>query len=436
VGVAAFALCYGLALTFSRIGVFQYLDVLFDTDAAWFLRGFAEGRGTGTGWGARSLVHPNVANLINPPVRLLAALCSAVGACGAPTDIIRSNLALLISPLAAAGEAVFVFLIIRGLYQSDARATLVALLAIALLPTLVFGAIPESFALTGCAFAALFYLASRTAVGTPVHRGWWALVGVALTSITVTHVGLFGLTCAIVHSRPRWLTVAGCRDAARVSLVALGGTVAIALALGSVYGALNDYRTGIEQAADLRAPRQDLADRRWTDAAWKGVGLATSGAFRIVPKALGHTLAPPPAFIQGTTRGLTSVAGETSDRPVPSLHANYRFIPADWGTVVTLAALAGAAVAAAGSRGPQRLVFRLAIALVAANWAFHAVFGVEMFLYAKHWSVPMTILLAAWLEVRRPVAGAGIAIVTMLVLLAAGTAGRMLTHLVAALSGS
>jgi len=434
VGVAAFAVCYGLALALSRIGVFQYLDVLFDTDAAWFLQGFSDGRGTGTAWGARSLVHPNVANLINPPLRFVAAVCSAVGVCGAPPEIVRPKLALLVSPIAAAGEVVFVFLTIRALYQSQPRALLVALLTLALLPTLLFGAVPESFALTGCAFAALFYLASRTAIGSPVHTGWWVVVGLALTSITVTHIWLFGLSYAVVQSRPRWLTVAGCRDAAGVSVAAFGCTVVIALAVASGYGARRDYETGIEQVADLRAPREGLAERRWTDAAREGVGLAVAGAFRLVPKALGHTLLPPPASIQGTTRGLTSVPGEDSDRPVPSLHANYRYTAADWGTVVTLAALAGAIAAATRSQGPQRLVYRLAIVLVAANWAFHSLFGVELFLYAKHWSVPVAILLAAWLEVRRPVAGAGV--VALLILLAAVRTQRMLTHLLDALSGS
>jgi hypothetical protein len=331
---------------------------------------------------------------------------------------------------------VFVFLAIRTIYQSDSLALLAALLDVSLLPTLVFGAIPESFALSGCTFAALFYLASRTAVGRPLHVGWWVVVGIALSSWTLTNVWLFALVYAVVHSQPRWLTLRAGLDAVRLSAIVLVGTAAIALVVGYGYGALADYRTTLPQLADLRAPRPGGEDRRWTDVARAGAGLAAAGAFQIFPKALGHTILPPPASIQGATRGLTRVADSDSERPEPSLHANYRYTPADWGTFVALAALAGAVLAATTSRGPQRPVHRLAVALIAANWGFHAVFGVEMFLYSKHWSVAVAMALTAWLDVKRPIPLVGVGVLVLLLLLAVLRDVQMLTHLVRTLSGS
>jgi hypothetical protein len=434
-GVATFALCYGLALAFSRAGVFLYLDVLFDTDAAWFLQGFSEGRGTGTGWGARSLVHPNAANLVNPPLRLVAEACASIGACESAATL-RPNLALLVSPLAAACEVVFVFLAIRTVTGSEFRALLVALLNLVLLPTLIFGAVPESFAVTGCAFGAMFYLASRSAIGQPVRTTWWLAVAIVLGSFTATNVWLFAVGYAVVQSRERWLTVKASVGALRLAVIAAACTSALALAIGWSYGALSDYRTAVEQFADFRAPREDLAERRWPHAIREGVSLAASGALSIFPKALGHTVLPQPASIQGTTDGLKLSSESGADRPEPTIHANYRYASADWGTFLTLAALAGAFVAGIRSRGPQRLVYRVGIALIAANWAFHSLFGVEMFLYAKHWSVAVAIVLGAWFEVRRPVAYAGVAAVVVLVALAAARDVGVFTHLLRALYGS
>ena len=435
-GVLAFALCYALAIAFSRAGVFAYLDVLFDTDAAWFLQGFSEGRGTGTGWGARSLVHPNVANVINPPVRLIAMLCSTLGACAEPAATVRSGLALLVSPIAAAIETVFIFLTIRTIYRSETRAFLGALLNIALLPTLLFGAVPESFALTGCAFAALFYLASLTAAGRPAHIGWWVTVGVALSGMTVTNLWLFALVYAVVHARPYWLTMAASVGSVRVAVAALAGTAALALAVGFAYGSLSNYRTTLPQVADFRAPRQEVDERRWSDAVAEGFGLAATGTFQIFPKALGHTILPPPASIQSTTRGLQQTTNSDSDRPEPTLHANYRYTSADWGTFLALAVLAGAVIAAVKSREPQRLVYRAAIAVVLGNWVFHSMFGVEMFLYAKHWSVPVALLLTAWVEVRWPVAYAGAGAVVTLITLAAWREARVFADLFRAIAGT
>jgi hypothetical protein len=429
-----FALCYGIALALSRSGVFQYVDVLFDTDAAWFRKGFSDGLGTGTGWGARSVVHPNVANLINPPLRFVAAACSGAGVCD--PALVLPRLALIVSPLAAAFEVAFVFLTVRTIYQSETRAIVAALLNLALLPTLVFGAVPESFAMTGCAFAAMFYLASRTAVDRPVRSVWWAVLGVAISSITVTNLWLFALGYAVVHSNGRWFTRQAVLDALRLSAVALAGTGAIAVAIGSAYGALGDYRTPLQQLGEIRAPRADMVERRWTDAVRDGIGQAALGAFNAFPRSLGDTVLPPRPSIHGKALGLDTTGGTIGVRSEPSLHANFRNASADWGTFVALAILAGGVIASAGSGGPGRLVYRMALTLLAANWAFHSVFGIELFLYSKHWSVPVAIVLAAWFEVKRPAPYAGAGLLVLTLMLAAARDASALAHLFRALFAS
>jgi hypothetical protein len=432
---SSFALCYGLATAFGRTGVFEYVDVLFDTDVAWFLQGFSDGMGTGTGWGARSVVHPNVANLVNPPVRALAAACASVNACADPA-LTRQTLALFVSPAAAAIETLFLFLGIRTIFQSDGRALVVAMLNLTLLPTLIYGALPESFALSGCAFAAFFYLVCRTAAGRSVHQLWWALAGTAVASITVTNVWLFALGYTVAHARDRWLTVNALLSAARVAGTALAVTAVLALVVGATYDALPQYGTPLQQLRELRAPRERLAERRWHAAISETAGLALSGAFFYVPKSLGDTILPPRPLIYGRALGLDTTRGTIGARAEPSLQIGFREASPDWGTLLALAALAGAAALAVTAHGPQRLVYRVALMLLAGNWAFHSVFGAELFLYAKHWSVAVAILLCSWLDVKRPGAHVGVAILLVLTALAAWRVSRVFAVVFQALAGS
>ena len=431
---STFALCYGLAAALSQTGVFEYVDVLFDTDVAWFLQGFSEGRGTGTGWGARSLVHPNVANLVNPLVRAVAAACDSVNACSDPTRA-RHALALVVSPAAAAVETLLVFLAARAIVDPG-RALLIAILNLALLPTLMYGALPESFALSGGGFAALFYLVCRAASGRPVHQGWWLLLGAALASVTVTNIWLFALGYAVTHAQGRWITLPALLSAARVSVAALGVTAVLALALGSAYDALPQYRTALQQLREVRAPREHLAERRWGSAVSGTIGLAVSGGFLNFPKALGDTILPPRPFIQGSALGLDSSRGTIGARADPSLQFNFRETSADVGTLFALLTLAGAAGLAATSHGPQRLVYRVALVLIAGNWMFHSLFGVELFLYAKHWSVAVAFLLAAWLNVRRTSAHIGTAVLLLVTVAAIWRDLRVFSDLFRALSVS
>jgi hypothetical protein len=102
------ALCFPiytlLAWKFDALGVFEQYNVLFDADPSARLGCFAQG------WGGdgRSIAHPNLCNLINPPIRVAAAALQALGIGGA--DVAR-QLALLVAPAAAAAAVVLMFLL-------------------------------------------------------------------------------------------------------------------------------------------------------------------------------------------------------------------------------------------------------------------------------------------------------------------------------------
>jgi len=105
------------------------------------------------------------------------------------------------------------------------------------------------------------------------------------------------------------------------------------------------------------------------------------------------------------------------------------------GTAVTLALLLVSVVI--GSRNAQiRPVVRVACALIAGNWIFHAVFGVELFLYAKHWSVAVTFALAPLVATVRPPSNRAVGALFALLLLVAAHDVMFFSHLFRALPGA
>jgi hypothetical protein len=217
-----------------------------------------------------------------------------------------------------------------------------------------------------------------------------------------------------------------------LSLVA---TAALAIGLGAAYGALSQYRTELQQFRELRAPRERLAERQWHAVIPETFKLALSGAFVSFPKVLGDTMLPPPPFIEGKALGLDTTRGTIGARADPSLQVSFRETPADWGTLLALVVILGAAVVAMTSQGPQRLLYQVAMVLIAANWIFHSMFGIELFLYAKHWSIAVAVLLAAWLDLERPWPYTGATVLVLLIVLAAWRDVRVFAELFRALHG-
>jgi hypothetical protein len=424
--VLAFVLTSELAGALAGAGAFRYIDLLFDADCAWFLDGFAEGLGTGTAWGARSIVHPNPANLVNPPIRVIAGACGALGVCEAPPADARAALALYVAPLAAAAETVFLYLAAASALRSRRAAVAAALVNLALLPTLVFGAMPESFALTGCGLAAVFYLTSRAAAGRPVATLSWSIAGTFLTGVTITNLAPFALAHALTVSAQK----GGVRRALPVTIRLCAGvalcTAALAGGLGTAFGALDDFGLQFQQLSEVRAPREELRSRRWVEAlTGQTVTLVTRAAID-VPAALGQTLVPPrPQLVR-----LPADPG-AHPREAPA-RITYRGAGLGWGTVATLAVLAGAIAGTVRARSQGALVFRVAAALLAYNWVFHTIFGVEIFLYAKHWSVPLAMLLGVWLEGTWIRARLGTAVLIGLLAAAGATSAVAIGFIVAA----
>jgi hypothetical protein len=383
---------YTFARALEDQGAFDRVDVIFATDPAYFLDAFIDGRGTGTTWGGRSLVHPNVANFVNPFVRAAAGIVDVLEGGASTPQATRRQVALMVAPAAAAIESALVML---AFSTFGARALLLALLNAVTVAGVVFGAVPESYAFSGAGFAAVLWLASRNQ---PAARStWWGLAatGLVLVGTTSTHLVPFGMATLLILAHAPGSVPGLIRRVSLLLVTVVVLTVASALAIAAAYDGMADYKN-----RDLRQLReaplwsargtigQTPVERTVAIEARRHLRRATEE----FPKVLSYTvLAAPPALdhqvVPPTSRG-------------PETWFTYVGTETEWWRVaVVLLAIVGALVIwPSVPRSPRRVMYFVAATLLAYNWVFHTVFGYELFLYAKHWSVPLVFLLGSWLE--------------------------------------
>lgn len=397
--LAVFSAEYALARAFEERQVLSSIDMLFNADAGWFLTAFADGRGTGTSWGGRSLIHPNVANWVNPAVRAVAPLCSAVAVCEADAVRARRQVATAVAPVLAATAAVFLFLGALCVFRDHLRAVAAAILNAVLFPSVIFGALRESYGMTACAFAALFYLVCRESAGKRVPSAAWLATGTALAGVTLTNLVPFAIVFGLVQRRRTGHVWRAAGRTVAIAAAAIGTTAALAVTVGLAYGALDDFRSGpVRQRVEIHVSAFRPGTESFVSYTIRQVRKVVPRATVAVPAAFGHTIVP----ARATVRDVADPAGTVASSSSVEARVEISYEPLTWATLVALTSLAGAAWCVWRMPGGARLPYQAAGALIAYNWIFHAVFGTELFLYATHWSLGIAVLLWGWLDERAP----------------------------------
>jgi len=133
------------------LGIYDQYNILYDADPNTRLPCFAEGWGDG-----RSLVHPNLCNLINPVIRIIAAPFEITGLVAG--ESLRRQLALAVAPLFAVASIGVLLLILRRVGCRMSIAFPIALLYGFSFSHWLFGSMPDHFALGGFSLAVAFWL--------------------------------------------------------------------------------------------------------------------------------------------------------------------------------------------------------------------------------------------------------------------------------------
>lgn len=348
-----------LTAQFDELAVFQQYNLLFDADPNARLGCFANG------WGGegRSLAHPNLCNLINPPIRVLALLLKTSGL-AAPG--LERQLALLVAPLFASASLVLLYACLLLLGCRPAYAFSLGLLAGASVSQLIFGSIPDHFILGGFSLTLTAWLLLYSIRQGRLPLLPWIGAGALVASITITNFLLFlcalAAACATLPERAQAL-----RRAVLAALLAIAAVGAIKLPLDRAYA----EHEGLSQARDFataylqHAPLQRLAD-------FPLMAVASFAAPEILQV---------PQRLQEDGRRyhfqLTFGPGHYSS-------------PLGLAAAVAIAALFASALWQAWHRRrpgfpAKRAVLLFIGAALSFNALFHAFWGSEYFLYSQHW---------------------------------------------------
>jgi hypothetical protein len=371
-----------LAVHWYDLGLFTIDDGLFDADTLSNLTALAHG------WARRSMVHPHLANLFSVPIRLTDLAVSAVAG-GMDREHFRECLSLGISPLASLVATVAMYRTALLLTDSRRSSLLVAMLYATSFSMMIFGSIPEAFAVSNALIALLFWyfghLAKSRSAGRTVV---WVTLGFLIVSITITNAAVFGIL-RMLHQR---YTV---HDSWKSSVVRSGMLTAVVAIVAVGSGILAIHLLGYAE-----------------EAAKASVGNYIESFVSFAPSSIARNLGNFGVALSQTffafgasTRDLSFCAELTECRAV--------FFSQAAGSVPLLVIGLGAllTVTAVGWKDREQseagLIMLASLGILLFNVLLHSVFGTEMFLFSQHWMTPLTVLLVIRIH-RAPRIGLGL----------------------------
>lgn len=372
----AFAGESGLARHWAGLGLFSQYNVIFDTDPNNSAGAIAHA------WATFTFNHPLLNALTGLPLKALSKALAAAGLVANDEAWRQSTLPWLLGAFAAA-RALFFFLSFRILGLSVWQASAATLIGSLSFAPVVFGAVPDSYALSATLMALILWLALRLASGAArwLARGWWlaGLCAVGITISNVIHVGWFGVCWQ--HLRGLRLRPAFLRSVA-------SGAVLLVVACGLGYA--------IAGATGTLTPRPDHDPVSHQAGFFQRHFATPERALENIarfPERLARGVVPTMPLFRPDT--LASLSGPI---PIMATYNGLPFTPAAallWLGGLTLCGL-GATIA--WRRGGQWRVFGMgALASLLSYALLFSAFGTNTFLYSVYWHTPAMVLVAACL---------------------------------------
>lgn len=368
--LASFVLNFSIAQRLAGVGAVDQYDVLFNADTIARLECMVSHDCSGRS----SFAHPNLAVFLNPPVQLAALILNRSLLGESNEAQIRRGIALVLCPLVSAMKAPIVFFFFLLLGVSIRAAGLLGLLSVVTFSQLIFGSIPESFALSGLLIAAAYLLAVRE-MRTGSSRIWpWMLIGFVTMGITVTNLAfvviLFVTTRLYIRTPIKTVAIA--------ATFLIAGSILPTVALTTIYR----YRYSLREVDVEGGINYTM---RWLRIRGYGERVVDT------PIIWAHTLAAPMPGTVGNRRATQELSKfKFAFTLSPKIIGAFK-------SPVTLAILllllAGAAVQVWGKR-LTRFTFIASVLIIGFSWCLHSVWGAEIFLYSQHWQLSLLVVLA------------------------------------------
>ena len=364
-----------LAASWSSYGVFDQYNVIFDADPNSWKSIFANG------WSVGGFGHPLLVYFFSVPIRAIGALGSFFGFISDEVGF-REALAIYVAPLCAALKAICLYLAFRLLNLGILDACLAAGFGFLSFSSVVFGATPSSYAVTGLGLAliTLFALVVHIKADRVSYSGL-LVAGLLAIGTTISNVIHFG-----------WMHWATQTAKGRAPVSALVGSVVVGalvmFVVLSVFFVLSELRGVKRNSSDLMVTGDFL--ERYQPSVYKQVE-----NFARFPEIVARTFIPTtPAQKEN------KLAIQNNNLIKFELTFNdikFGIFPAILGTV-SLLVFGGGAVLSYRHGGIWRWIGLASTASMVTFGILYSWFGINTFLYSQHWLVPSVFLIGAWLN--------------------------------------
>ncbi len=344
-------------------------EILFDADPWSRLQGVSHNWLTNV-----QTIHPLYGPLFATPIRAATS-----GVPEAEREKARRNLGLWVSPMAGVLKLACLFGAAIAIGLPAFQALLLVLLAACTFSQVLFGALPETYGVSGLGLCAAHWQLARDVRGQKLPRALpWILLGAFVAGITVTNIapiGVMVLTGALAAGH-RWLPAIG--------RAAAFGSAGLVLGVGAGIAGNAAYGHDLDLAYEV--------DHRRTQ-----VPLSLTASAPAFVGALVQTFAPPSPVIEHAPQ----VEPEASTARI-LFHPELPGREAAIGWLCT--ALVALGLLRSLARGPtdERLVDRTRTArfvgqacaiIVLGNAGLHCVWGSAPFLYSQHWHASVVLLI-------------------------------------------
>jgi len=372
--LCTFLLNYMLERHLDSLKVLDENNVLFDSDPT--RMAFSHG------WDRRNLIHPNFSNFFNPPVRILAKIIAISGVTKLPEWEIRRFVGLIVVPLFSGIKVLLIFIFFYRIGFSIFQVFLITILSMVSFSQVIFGSIPEHFALSGFfIFVIYFLITDLVKNGGKIRKSAWLTAGVLMGGITVTNLIIFGLLLFIPLLFVKREVVKPFYYTGVMLLSVVTINFIIAFTMIRVFD------------LDFRAVPSFVESFIRRDPMIKLAQAPSAVANTIAPTRLNMT-AKPSRYIKPDN--IENVSNINSERYTYMLTLEgtpgIRSVKNALGLVTILLVIAGTI------RGLfAGILFRVltvsSVIVIAFNLVLHAIWGSEYFLYSQHWLFSTLILL-------------------------------------------
>ena len=362
-----------LATLWSSLGVFSQYNVIFDTDLHRVISKFANG------WGTGGFNHPLLSYFFSIPIRIIGWLMTFLGVIDNEIAF-RKDIALYVAPLCSSLKALAMYAIFRLLNLNIKDALWAVSFGVLAFSSVVFGATPSSYAVTGCSLA-LIILATLEAI---MHKS-------KFTTFLMIFSGLFsvgGTVSNIIHfGWMNWyyhLSKKLSHFKALIKAIIL--SIGILIVTLSLFAILREIRDVDVEGSDLIVS-SDFVEQ-YSKTPYEGLK-----NFLCFPAMLTQTFL---ATIPTKGKNLLAIKNNNSIK----FELTYNSTRSVWLSFVLggvmLFVLVGGIVASFLSGGLWRY-FGLASAASVLTFGllYSSWFGINTYLFSQHWQVPTQVLIVS-----------------------------------------